>query len=45
MSVSKIERILDIDDGLDDIMKSPYGIELRGPVATLQSVLEKIKLL
>ena len=32
-----------IDVGAEDIVESPYGVEVRGPVASLQSILEKVK--
>jgi YebC/PmpR family DNA-binding regulatory protein len=32
-----------IDAGAEDLVESPYGVEVRGSVASLQSILEKIK--
>lgn len=32
-----------IDAGAEDIVESPYGVEVRGPIAALQTMLEKIK--
>jgi len=32
-----------IDAGAEDIVESPYGVEVRGPVASLQNILEKVK--
>lgn len=32
-----------IDAGVEDIVESPYGVELRGSVASLQHILEKVK--
>ncbi len=32
-----------IDAGAEDLVESQYGVEVRGPVAALQNILEKIK--